>query len=1617
MRKSHANRIKRLLAGLLAVVLLCSGNAGVFVYASEEAEIEPMAEVVAAIPEIPVEEDFALEVDLEAEIEIETEPETDAEGEPESEPVAEEKKAADVISEIEVIPAPELIACEICGQTEGHAEGCEAFVSEEVSAEYIEEENNLDAAPDVVETYSFSAVIHRAADYSDEGTELRSPDADEKAELADWKYETDRYLQVVLSNLDWDGIETYKLIIEMKPVLYATNYDAPAGTMVSLAPNEALPVNTSAEYLHDNSGTITYMLDRGVGMVNIPVSLRYDIAIWNKQEGALLWDEAPILLVKLVKVPSEGDEETVSEFWLDKAYAGEARRNDCDVGLGSQNDPNLSAASQISVFHGDEVIVSADQMNSDKYSFGHYYDEMIMELDLPRYTDSNNIIHYMKFEDLNIPVASGTADYTIDDSDPGKVKITLKNLYYSGNFLMSFHLSFPDTIDGTQSVRFSDGKMTITRDNGVLVSSPITVVMETEVVADVRKYPTSGSVNTHNLEYVQRLGTYGLRNHGNGDSGKLTHSLVFDAKETADMHVTTVLIMVDVISEYVRVDYTLVDKDGVLYTDSNGNSSFSINLKNRYYKKKPVSNDMYQMMYRSMLPQEQQEYFFKSVTYSIESVPANTSLYHSGANKAPYCGGTFWGYVDEGAANDGSLCTRATVYDNVAAEPLFADTIIKVELQDTMNVAYGMESPYTDKTVVEAGEAITIGGTIGITRYPYSSNTVLKQVRVGVLLPQGVSINEETVTQNGVPVDVTVEKQPTPVDGMYLWVVYFPEGKDYGYYNESLNAIKGGATIPFRMTLQTDLTVASRTIDLKDIVFCAGEKANNSASGSYRYCAVDEPQGYDLNGTGKVDKVSGFSASKTFEIKAAPAQLDITAGVRKDDDTSISTTSQLDHYADYVIYDLNIACVNGGSAEDFYYYIPVPGATELGTDMIEASPVGLEMQKAAAVTATGTPIELLYTVDTGLTYAMAKDAEWLTESQVTDWSKVTMMKVHLAAGYTDMDNGSKYTISIPFYFAKAGSLGETVTAYDYASYAGELIQWVSMGHYYYTNGANVFGGDFATDQATVTLTYTPWEEHIITLTAAQGETPTGKDASGTAEITVEVPFKNQQIYTIASMNTKDVTLVNTTAPISDARSNTDFGISVAINGGNAVDILATSVADKTIMGTSPAESEPKLTFTIHNGDALSDIVTERYVEIKLVGDNGVIIPVKIIINRELALAGDAEPAIQSGKEYVQITGGATSVTVSDSSAYTAQFVTGGLIPDNYDTRTLSFAHPAAGTTVVMIDWTDTSAPRYYHHTLSGSDTTVELTEFMEMGGTGKYAYPTGDQPVTERFLFIVDLPDDNSAQSGTIGLAVEDKNGTSETTDLSYTVATKRSFELTPASVSVKQGEIFTLAYTTSVGSDNDSRYEGRQAALVLTGTNIPSDARLVVGETSYYLNADGQFIIPLGSLSGSCTMAYSSCQNIAASLTAQLWVSANAVAANPMMGEVVAGPVSISIGAAEEPSMKVANMSQRAITRSGLQNAVSFTYQVKDASSFTATLEVQKKEGSGWSPTTTVLNTVDGNTATAGVYSISKTGGTLRLKFSEQTENGTYRILLRLKDKAGAVVLEVPYNFLVITD
>ena len=1513
-----------------------------------------------------------------------------------------------------------------CTPVDGvHQEGCALYVAS----------TNLLTTDTSDSTISFSAVMYKDADRTQKAVELTSAGST----LTDWEYLSEskttaaRFLAIDLENLD--DTKEYQVVVEMEPILYINEEKYPTleGTTVSYVKNGTLTVNTNGTYTPNEKSfsNLTYLLGKDCTGLRISLQLGFDFYLWNKQNGGNLGDGTNALLhVYLQEKQTDGTFETVTNCdvsLLQATVSGAVSGNGAQLYTYLKGDSSNTNISSMSV--EDTLRVLSYRFDTNAYNLGHYAENIKVQITIPT-CEIDGTTYRMNYENFKFLTSSGSIAHVESfDESAGILTVTAENLYLSKSQLFEVYLTVPDALKSITGKHAFKGSITVI-ENGVSVISNKTLsfTVDNDNQPEMKAYTQTGKADIFHPEAAHFLGTLAMRNESaTTDSGPLQINLEFDTNNTNTVRVTTVNLMCDNVTETIEVKYTLIDQDGNPVT-IDGETEFTTTVSNAKNLKATSTTNLYITFSRNNLPEEHQSYYFKTISYNMTNLVSNGYAYNSQGGRGTKCAGTVWGYVVADKIPSTMPKHSITVYPQDGGDPWIKTTTISTTIDSGTKVSYGLENAKVSSTSVIAGDSVKISGRVVVWEYPYVSNGCLDDICLAMVLPAGILINESSVhaayTTGGDTLEVKSFTKKELANGNFLYVIEFDQEKTIGYYSEQLGALPAGYQVDFSFQLDSDKSISKQTINLRESLFAAGLGLENGSSAAKEgYSATDT---YDLNANGSVsDNIACFGNSTTTAVtfQEAPAELSITDELTNSSGESGSSLN-LTSFADVLNYNLHIECTQGGSASGFYYMIPI-GKKALSASnedtFVSACEVDLKMTGAATVTTSqGTPMKVLYSTTAISSYAdtLAITDWWEELPAGTSWSDVTAIKV-IADGDTIV-NGSINTISVPLGYAGVDT--------EYASMAGYQISWSSRGYYHYQLGYNSNSGTRSTTGCTITLTYTPQETIRFTLTAAKNGETSIKDADK-YELDLGVLFYLAQEYRVKQITPTNVTLVDADYDFKKATSveaNQNFRINISVkNKGDATGSKPIALQkDNDLIGKLAEKSTPVFTFSIENADALSDIVTERKVTLTLIGDNGVIVPVEITILRELATAEPTESAIVAGEQYSPFNGTADPISVSRDSAFTAQFVT-QYIPNNYTDHTIEFAYaPVSGTTITMIDWTNSSNLKFYHYTLDGNTTSVKLTSFQGMGSSSAFTESTDTSVVTERLLFIVSFPEGGETiRTNTLKLTktfkgnsdTDEDSTTEQEAVLQFTTVAQRTFDLTPQETSVKHKETFTLNYT-SACNVTDSRYTGRYLSLVVSpdeNTNFPVDACLTVNGTNYYLNGQGKFVVPLTAVqagNGEVTCTYASASDTSVTLNAELWASATANGAKPFMGNKVAGPVTISVTGNTEPSFKVTGMTARVLDKDDLSGTITVTFNKQDAEK--VTVELQKEESAGYVTQTALLESVNGaTTAAQGVFSVSGTSASLKL--SASTEKGTYRLLFKASN--GNVTIEVPYNFVVV--
>ena len=856
-----------------------------------------------------------------------------------------------------------------------------------------------------------------------------------------WQANTSRYLKIEISNMD--DSDFYKVVIDLDQHLYANIKNMPTDSNfseINFTKNEPITVNTNKTYdLEEYSGNFEYVTKIGYTSVSLVLEIRYDNVLWNKLANMDLnpLDEE----ILLVELKNSSDEVLESKF-LTKITTGSALSYPFAYYVKTDTTPNTS--STIYAKSENTVTFTLLTQTMDTDMIGCYYEEMLIEMDVPKSGE-----HLMEFDENNFRfyVHSGIADYEYSyDSTNNKIIILLKDFYYTSKTFFLIKFSFGDEMNNTTGKYSFTGNINIYLPNvgqgGSDVkafNSSYQIIMQNDAEPNLSFSSVSGNADYRNKNAVQILGGYGLINTG-GASGPQTVYMTFNDSTTngAKALVTTFRLMPDNISDYLNLEYTLIDKDGnEIWFDEEGNvvpegtvgatRECIYKLRNKY-KGDVLQSSSSILFNRGMLPANHREYYFSSLKYTIQSVPENTKLWHGSASISyTSSNGTFWGYIV--SDTDATLKHTIRIFDELGNENLSLKKVVSTNVRLVESVSFGLNTINVSKENITAGESLKITGHAFVINYPYSANNVLNiegyNMRIGISLPKGASINADSIsikTRNKTELNVVSVTNEEQSDGTIFWVIEIEavEGNEIGYVSESLGMLPNGDYVSFSFELNTERTTAGTLVSLKENMYFSAYKITNAAGGSYSpYGARDK---YDINGNGlTTDKVGIIgSEDKSFQINPLSANLTIHDELRMSDNSQIDKELRLSSYDEHVIYDLSIICSNGGRAEDFVYFIPIVNTNTSLNEIVLENNASFVISEEVSVynSIAGNGVKIYYTNKKDLTYNNALTlTDWFEElpSGVT-WSDITMIKIVSANEY--ISNGSESIISLKLKYSK-----------------------------------------------------------------------------------------------------------------------------------------------------------------------------------------------------------------------------------------------------------------------------------------------------------------------------------------------------------------------------------------------------------------------------------------------------------------------------------------------------------------------------------------------------------------------------------------------------------------------
>ena len=1453
--------------------------------------------------------------------------------------------------------------------------------------------------------------------------------------LTGWNYGTENLKNLTISLSGLDTATEYQIKVELDRSLYfVTLPETPADKVYTVTSTQKQGLlfqnkGNNNYYIHENSRDVIYTFHPAQESMQITTQLLYDIVLWNRwADQSLRWDDtAPILKVTLLK-----DGTVVSEQSLQDCYSGSHYRinnGNTYMTRGVKFILSTTKNAQYDFFVNQTPVMQIRAWQDTGY---YYLDTFTATVELPRCT-IDGTLYIMEVEKI-VPTENESFPISYQVKD-GILTVTIENIRKSSHGLVDIYLKFPSAL-ASKDLSGRTFKFLYKADyqiNNDLSFTPAEQTGKSSYYQNKKAYIIldgnyGGKLNFYNNargyadvewsgEGVASLGSVGLRNDGNLDVSNIILRNTYDIDNNGAIGVTSMNLLSGTDLPSITVRYTMVDANGNLITDAGG-QPFTITIPNPHYGKTTSGSNRKILFNRTMLPAELQGYYFKTVEYPMGTIESSVIVgvpYNYRSHSAP---GVYWGYaLKEYSGNIRSTVQVVSATDARGSYDCTGLTqTIVTQITDNKEALITMSANFSkDEILAGNSGTLTITGSIPDS-ISTQSCTYLDGIRIALKLPKGVVVQESSVkamltaTGKAIPC-IGIEQVPDPTGAHNIYILKFAEGYPIGYATETLTSLPNGRYFQVKVDLVSEISMSDTTLYAQEILSVAGNGISLYNTSPHRI-----PDVYDITGVkGTSDYVLTVPVddNDSMVIRSSSVSLDVTEKLTVNGVQQTGTELALNSPDDAIVYQMNLKNRNGGVADNFHCYFAIPQelANGSGDRIIMSGPGQVTLGTGS------TPMKLQYTT-ADVTYDNVRTlsaSQW--SDTVSDWSKVTMVRLVSSDG-TPIQNGSDITFSIPM--AYAGN--------HYSYHAGASAALQANGDYSYVRGLNSIPVAIPSEGRNLFIHYQAESTSEFTLTAAYNRTPTAPNVNSYT-LDTDLSFYNAQTFTVKNLTMHNMELVNLSddqlAAMNSTDSNWKFKILTDLNGA-----AGAALASDVELGSLTRDLEAVFNFDLYNGNALTEATQTKYVTFDLCSDY-VTIPVRINIKRELATVEATASTIIPGKQYLQFSDVYTTADISLDSAFTAQFVSAGINASNYTGRILTLKTPfPAGTTIAMLDYSFPT-PRYARYVCTGSETQIDLTAFKIMGTNTPYSINQSAESFTEKLLFIVDFQGTTcSSGSNTLQLLIKGTGGVPDatTTVLKVNTHAPRSFGISSSAASVPVGSSFTLNYSVTAAGAADSRYNGRKLAFIITedpSAPIPSDAILYVDGTAYTRNSRGQFIIPLsdaqsaGNYSFDVKLVSQYLQSNAQSckLSAALWVSATSQADSPLLGQLAAGPCSISVYAVKAPSLEVTAMSDRVLTTQELSSPVTVTYETLDIpAGGSVTLEVQKLIGNAYTTNSIYLETVNGSSAhNQGVYAVGTNGGSLTLQFNPNLEIENYQLLFTVLDSSGNKLITVPYRFIVV--
>ena len=1335
----------------------------------------------------------------------------------------------------------------------------------------------------------FDARIYENAQYNlgGSGLELTEQGIDIRA----WNYNSSKYLKITTNLPKQLHSESTNFIIAIKlprEFYFSVNdFLLPIGcSKVEFKKNDDFTVNTNSVYkVNNHSGTVYYTVNPGVTTINIQLEIKYDFELWNKLGNSLINQrDQKSIEVKLLDSTIDNllFRKSINNSYSDKEYSmisgiysyiNDKKNNNSEIQLLYANRRNEKLRNRYYIIPKTQSIINM------------FFKELKFKIKLPEYVDKNNIKYYLTLDKNSIEFnlqKEGNIEYTIDESDiiNGNIVINCKNVYFSTREekILWYSFKVPEIKDLNEDdiVKFNNFVCEICVTDNFGVEKRMSLAKHSNNIVYMIKARENVEINPYNKNVSYRagfeknimyLGGITLLNQGTADSNKKHIDILFDIENSGYIKVTAMTLPIDSTVKIYDIKYRLVDENNTLiYKDEYGNyiadnergKNYEFNIKINW-----IGSNVNKLVFnRNLLPEKEKNYFFKQIKYDIGKIKVGQK-FEEDATKDYYTGiGNFFGYV-----NYRQTQTKR-VYTNIK---MISDGFTDVEKSVFTQFMKSASTPYSISNLlinnkdnneeVNAGSSIKISGKVDVIPFAYSNLHWMKNIVLGMVLPYGVNIREDTINLS-VEKDKIIKPFKIEVTDLYngdkLWKIYAPEDLVIGFANEELTFIENGRDLKFDVILNIDENVEGQTLTLNKMLYVSTIKTNefepiyNGAQGSYRWSnKVDK---YDLNGDGKTDDIiGGVNDSNKLSFKIIPEndffRIKDSINVNNGD---YSKNVEISKEKDLLNYKISLKFSKNATFENFAYYIPIPKKSS-GIDkyMIKTKDKIFDLALNSQVEVLGDDLyTVLYTLKGGINIDVADFVEWVTADKIYNFNDVAMIKiVPKKAGV--LNPNTEINVKLKYF------------GNDFDNEVGNKIELNSAAKIKYLNNGNVTEGIFGTKGVTIDAKSLK-ELSDITLTAAPDRKPLipgnlNTYFFSTKALSVLNTFHNLKIVNIETNNvilkTKDY--INNNLNMNSVDANNNFAIGLSIDGTREYDLIQNGNFDnfenEAFVGYGKVRSWK---YTIYNANNLSDNITDRYIIITYKSNNGLILKQKIIINREIKKATNPVSSIVEGSRYGLFDENQEGIGINKKSSFTAQFVL-NYIPKFYTDKNLVFDQKLpVGTKITLYDYVKDENPTYWYYKVDREISRLNISDFNKMGSLNKkYNNSSETNYIKEVYVLIFDFKDVERNRLAKMSFTFEMNGEKSEkytSNSLFAGIYREHTFNLNQIPNNLNIKDSINLNYNVNFGNlGRNTYFDDKKLSYVITvEEDFPKDAYLLVKdsnsemkEAKYFRNSKNQFI------------------------------------------------------------------------------------------------------------------------------------------------------------------------------